>query len=110
MSHSLCSIDELTELEARGFDLEPPDANKRLLVIKIDGQILVYKNSCPHTGVTLNWYSERFLDIDRKYLQCALHGALFRINDGFCVAGPCSGRSLTPVSFKIENRQLIVDL
>ena len=27
-------------------------------------------------------------------LQCSFHGARFQIDDGYCIAGPCQGRSL----------------
>ncbi|MEE8263379.1 MAG: Rieske (2Fe-2S) protein, partial [Gammaproteobacteria bacterium] len=41
------------------------------------------------------WVPDQFLDETGNLLQCATHGALFRIEDGFCVAGPCTGASLT---------------
>ncbi len=62
------------------------------------GRLYLYRNSCPHTGVSLNWLPNQFLTEQGDFLQCSLHGALFRIEDGFCVRGPCLGRSLQPVS------------
>ena len=35
-------------------------------------------------------------------ILCATHGALFRIEDGHCLSGPCVGESLTPLPVSIE--------
>ena len=37
-----------------------------------------------------------FLDRERRHLVCATHGAIFRIEDGVCLAGPCQGDQLEP--------------
>ena len=38
-----------------------------------------------------------FLDyVAAGHIRCTWHGALFRIDDGACVAGPCTGQRLTP--------------
>ncbi len=39
----------------------------------------------------LNWTPDRFLDLERKQIICATRGAVFRIDDGLCVDGPCEG-------------------
>jgi nitrite reductase/ring-hydroxylating ferredoxin subunit len=108
--YALGKIDNLKELQAQGFDLAPPDETKRILIVKKHGEIFAYRNVCPHTSAPLNWYGDRFLDSEKKYLQCALHGALFRIESGYCIAGPCSGQSLATVCTKVINGNLIVEL
>lgn len=55
-----------------------------------------YINACPHTGVPLAPPGETPLSRDGLHLVCTLHGALFRIEDGYCIAGPCEGQSLQP--------------
>ena len=107
---TLTPVDELNEMEPRGFDLAPPDQSKRVLIIKKDDKVYAYRNVCPHAGAPLNWYGDRFLDSEKRYIQCALHGAIFRIIDGYCIAGPCSGQSLTSVPFFIENNEIKVKL
>ena len=64
---------------------------------------VVYVNSCPHTGVNLEWMPDRFFSADGRYLQCATHGALFRPEDGYCVGGPCTGQSLQPLVSRVED-------
>ena len=56
--------------------------------------VTAFVNSCPHTGVSLNWSPHQFLDVEGEFIQCSLHGALFRLDDGYCVRGPCVGQSL----------------
>ena len=58
------------------------------------GQVYVYANRCPHRGVPLEWQPDAFLDTSASLIQCATHGALFLIESGECVAGPCEGESL----------------
>ena len=102
----LKQIDRLDEMEARAFDLAPPNPDMRVLVVRKNGRVYCYRNSCPHIGTPLKWYGNRFFDLEKRYLQCALHGALFRIEDGYCIAGPCSGQSLVSVPASIVNGRL----
>ncbi|WP_373081058.1 Rieske (2Fe-2S) protein, partial [Zhongshania sp.] len=59
--------------------------------------------SCPHLGIELNWQENQFLDYDDSLIQCSTHGALFIIENGHCVAGPCMGKELEAVPFQIDN-------
>jgi nitrite reductase/ring-hydroxylating ferredoxin subunit len=103
-------IDDFADPDTRGFDLDPNDETKRLFVVRDNGRFYAYLNSCPHTGGPLNWRADRFLSKDGGYIQCALHGAMFRIHDGCCIAGPCTGDALTPLPVHIDNGRLMVEL
>lgn len=72
-----------------------------LFAVKKNGKVFIYNNSCPHLHVALNWQDHQFLDSSNTMIQCANHGALFVIENGKCVAGPCRGRKLTAVDFDI---------
>lgn len=65
-----------------------------------------YVNKCPHMGVELNWMPGRFMDIDNLFLQCSTHGALFKPDDGECIAGPCQGDALTALDLR-ENEDVL---
>lgn len=65
--------------------------------------IYVYQNSCPHLGIQLEWQADEFLDGDSSMIQCSSHGALFRIEDGECLLGPCLGQSLIAIDFAIND-------
>lgn len=100
----LCQIDDIPEEDARGFQLD----GQELVVVRRDGQFHVYLNWCPHLGIELNFMPDVFLDSDQQFLQCANHGALFRIEDGFCLSGPCANQSLIAVPFTVENSEIHV--
>ena len=98
----LCHIDDIPEQQSKGFKL----GNDNLFAVKKAGQVYLYRNSCPHLGVELNWQEDKFLDMDGMLIQCSTHGALFLIEDGECVAGPCQGQQLQKVDFEIIDGQL----
>lgn len=95
----LCHLDDINEDSSKGFEYQ----DDNLFAVKKDGQVFVYRNSCPHLGVELNWQEDQFLDMDNALIQCATHGALFVIESGECVAGPCLGQYLQPVDFEIRD-------
>lgn len=109
MNKPLCRLDELDDPGACGFNLDLFDEARRLFVVKKNGELYAYINSCPHTGAPLNWQDNQFLSYDGRYIQCSLHGAMFRIEDGACIAGPCPGRCLQSVPVKVENGLVVVD-
>lgn len=90
----LCPAEYLPEARSRGFELD----GLKLMAIRREGQVYVYQNRCPHRGVPLEWQTDEFLDTSGSLIQCATHGALFLIESGECVAGPCAGQSLNPIA------------
>jgi nitrite reductase/ring-hydroxylating ferredoxin subunit len=104
--YPLCREDELSDPGSRGFSLVLGEEVLELLVVKREGRIRAYRNRCPHTGVNLEWRPNQFLDPSEGYIQCATHGALFRIEDGFCLRGPCAGQSLQPLALLQEGEWL----
>ena len=98
----LCHIDEIPEGGSRGFTL-PEQA---VFVVKKAGNIYVYLNRCPHLGVQLEWVPDQFLDSDGEMIQCATHGALFLIDSGACVAGPCMGQDLQAIAFRVVDGRI----
>lgn len=73
---------------------ELPDGRGSAFVLRYEGVLHAWRNSCPHVWVELDWNPGRFLDASGLYLVCSVHGALFAPGSGFCVAGPCAGKSL----------------
>lgn len=97
----ICRTTELPEGAVRGFAVPASGgAGLRTLVTRRGGALYAYVNRCPHTGVGLDWIPDRFLDAEGRHLQCATHGALFRIEDGFCIFGPCAGERLEALSVR----------
>ena len=73
-------------------------------------EYVAYLNCCPHTQVNLNWMPNQFLDIESRFLQCSLHGAIFEPQTGLCIRGPCLGQSLTPLPTVVQGEVVSVDL
>lgn len=100
----LCLLSDLEEMQAIELTIE----ERQLFAIRQDNQLFAYWNSCPHMGIPLNWMPEKFLDLDGVFLQCSSHGALFKIDDGECVGGPCIGDHLSPVTLKRDGDQFFI--
>ncbi len=75
--------------------------DKKLFIVCRDKQYFGYLNNCPHQHIPLDWENDQFLDYDEELIQCATHGALFVIETGICVAGPCMGASLTQIELDV---------
>lgn len=99
----LCDVKELRAAKTKGFDLDVDGRPVGLLLVHHGGQIYAYRNRCPHVSTPLNWVPDQFLDSEGEFLQCATHGAMFRIEDGYCEYGPCAGESLRPVPVTIRD-------
>ena len=100
--YSLCTLDELADPASKGFEMDTGDGVVSLFVVRRDSEVRGYINSCPHTGVPLEWVPDQFLDADGSFIECATHGALFTIEEGKCVSGPCAGDRLRPVRLAVE--------
>ncbi len=103
-SFELCALTDIADPGSRGFDLDLGDERPlRLFVVHKGGQFNAYVNRCPHTGAPLEWTPDQFLDYDNSFVQCAMHGALFRPEDGYCVRGPCVGSHLEPLTLAMDD-------
>lgn len=98
----LCAPEELAEGRSRGFSVQ----GRKLLAVRRDGRPYVYLNSCPHRGLALEWREDDFLDASGSLLRCAHHGALFLIEDGECVTGPCAGERLQALPVREDDQGL----
>ncbi len=77
----------------------PPEA---LVLLDQAGEVRAYLNECQHLPIPLDAGSRQFLDPSGAHLRCCTHGALYRLEDGFCVAGPCRGRSLRALPVRVD--------
>lgn len=81
-----------------------------LIIVRWNGMLRIYRNLCPHLGISLNFMPDEFFDLGREYLMCANHGALFQVEDGLCVHGPCTRESLPAIPFQVRGDRLFVQL
>lgn len=106
----VCNLDDMEDGAARGFEFGEDNSVLRILIVRQGMDIYAYKNSCPHTGVSMDWLPDQFLDSSAKYIQCSVHGAMFRIEDGFCVRGPCAGNRLTVIPTSLQANKIICEI
>ena len=102
MSGPLCRLAEIAEGQAKGVTLGAGPAATEILIARRGQRVFGYLNACPHAGSPLDWAPDRFVSADGRFLQCHTHGALFRFEDGRCLAGPCRGERLTPVALAVD--------
>ena len=100
----LCRLSDIEEGQARGFKL----GEIAVIAVIKEGQLYLYRNSCPHRGINLEWMPDQFLDADRQLIQCATHGALFLIDNGQCVQGPCLGQRLEAIPYQLDGEQVLL--
>ncbi|BBN57404.1 hypothetical protein TRE132_55290 [Pseudomonas chlororaphis subsp. aurantiaca] len=102
----LCMTSDLADASSRSFVLD----GQKLFAVRRDQRAYVYVNRCPHRGVALEWVPDQFLDPSASLIQCATHGALFLIENGECVAGPCAGQSLTVIPCREDSQGIWVQI
>ena len=90
----LCAVDDLADPGAKGFKFREGEALFAGFVVRRGETVSGYEDSCPHAGWPLSTLDDRYLTRTGTRILCAGHGALFDL-DGLCVAGPCTGQSLT---------------
>lgn len=86
-----------TELDENGGVFKVPhpvEQNITIVLIRKDGRCFAYRNVCPHYSIQLDNAQGRFFTYQNRYIMCAHHSAMFDIETGLCVDGPCKNHSL----------------
>lgn len=79
-----------------------------LVLATPDGEPRAYLNRCRHLPIPLDGGSREFLTDDGTHLRCGTHGAIYRLDDGYCVEGPCEGTWLERVPLRIDDEGFVV--
>jgi nitrite reductase/ring-hydroxylating ferredoxin subunit len=66
--------------------------------IRFRGVAHAYLNRCGHTPIELDWQEGEFFDLEKRWIICATHGAIYHPATGECVGGRCNGRGLVRLS------------
>ncbi len=99
----LCALESVAVGASKGLTVQTREGLRDVFVVRTADGVFAYMNSCPHTGGPLDWVPDKFLNLDGDLIQCATHDALFRIEDGYCVAGPCSGQRLEALTLVVRD-------
>jgi nitrite reductase/ring-hydroxylating ferredoxin subunit len=101
---TLGPLGQIVEGEARNYVLQLRAGRFHGFVVRRDGKVHGYVDRCPHAGLPLAQELDAYLSSDGGLILCSWHGALFEIDGGRCVGGPCAGQRLTawPVEIVAE--------
>jgi nitrite reductase/ring-hydroxylating ferredoxin subunit len=105
----LCRLSDLEPHGSRKFHFHDGLHGYDIFLQRWGERVYAYRDSCPHLKLPLDYRRGHFLDHRRRHLMCAHHGALFRIEDGYCTYGPCKGRWLTPIRIALRGDEIVAD-
>ena len=104
---ALCASEALLERgRAKVFEVRLWGQPARAFALRFDGQVVAYVNRCAHVPAELDWQPGEFLDQERRWIVCAIHGAAYEPATGHCVFGPCQGKRLIPLTVREEGGQV----
>lgn len=104
----LIDIDDIDDGDSAGVIGDVNGLPTSLIAVRKGLMVYLYLNTCPHIGAPLDFEPGRFLNLERDLIQCSLHGALFVIETGACVEGPCIGKHLTPVASVVRDGKVFL--
>ncbi|MBM3350995.1 MAG: Rieske 2Fe-2S domain-containing protein [Betaproteobacteria bacterium] len=113
MTDSLIEFDSaLLEDGGKGIRFDLPALGEYVtgFVVRFKGNVHAYVNQCAHVSVELDWNEGDFFSMQKDYLICSTHGAHYRPDNGFCVMGPCKGKSLKSIEAVEQNGKIIINI
>lgn len=95
----LCDSGALEECgDAVTFDVVEWGRSAPAFAVRFDNVAVAYLNRCAHVPSELDWQPGKFWDMDKRFIICAVHGALYDPPNGQCVSGPCPGAKLESIA------------
>lgn len=101
-------LDDIEDPGCREFTVGKGDWPFKGFIVRQGDKVFAYENVCRHAGHPLNWTPDDFLTPDGRQLICASHGAIYEIDTGLCVAGPCQGKKLNRVDVRVRGGEVVV--
>ncbi|MFO1273768.1 MAG: Rieske 2Fe-2S domain-containing protein [Rubrivivax sp.] len=103
----LCAAEALAE-RGRAFvwDVTLYRQPARAFALRFEGRVVAYINRCAHVPTEMDWQPGEFLDVDRRWILCSIHGAAYEPADGRCVGGPCGRGRLLVVTTEERDGQV----
>lgn len=106
----LATLDEIPERGQRFTYRDGPFEEEGVLLRLVDGTVRAFKNECRHLPMRLDDREPAELwDAEGRHLMCSSHGALYRPEDGLCVAGPCRGSHLKALPIIVRDGRVYLD-
>ena len=94
----MCDSEALQERgRAHVFDVSQYGQPLRAFALRFEGETVAYLNRCAHVPTEMDWQEGEFLDGDKQFIICSIHGAMYEPLSGRCVSGLCGRVGLTKV-------------
>lgn len=100
-------LDQIADGTARNYVLQLRAGRFHGFVARRGEAVFGYVDRCPHLRVPLAQKLDDYLTPDASLIACSWHGALFEIDTGLCVGGPCLNQHLTPWPVDIVGGQIV---
>jgi nitrite reductase/ring-hydroxylating ferredoxin subunit len=99
----ICSSADLVERgRAVLFDVLHFRESARGFALRFDGRVVAYLDRCVHVPTEMDWQPGDFLDSEKEFILCSIHGAAYDPRSGRCAGGPCGRGKLTEL--RVEER------
>ncbi|TXI22182.1 MAG: Rieske (2Fe-2S) protein [Roseateles sp.] len=103
----LCASADLVERgRAVVFDVLQWHQPARAFALRYEGRAVAYLNRCAHVPTEMDWQEGEFLDGDKRFILCSIHGAAYEPLSGQCLMGPCRGARLTKIEISEREGQV----
>ena len=100
-------LDQIADPGARNYVLQIGDKRFHGFVVRRGEAAFGYVDRCPHAGLPLAQALDQYLTDDGGLIACSWHGALFEVETGACVGGPCAGTRLSPWPVRVEDGRIV---
>ena len=99
----ICNLHDINDNQTLGLSTNINGTLKKIIIVRTEKGVFAYINSCPHIGAPLDLQPGQFLSHNKENIVCSTHGALFQIDTGLCIFGPCKDAYLQSIAITIEH-------
>ena len=104
---ALCASTDLEESgRAFVYDVLLWGRPARAFALRFEGRVFSYLNRCAHVPTEMDWQPGEFLDAERRFILCSIHGATYEPTNGRCVGGPCGRGKLSAIELQERDGQV----
>lgn len=104
---NLGPLDLIADGKARNYVLQIGPARFHGFVVRRGEAVFGYVDRCPHAGLPLAQALDQYLTPDGTMIACSWHGAVFTVENGDCVGGPCAGARLSAWPVRVEGGRIL---